>query len=303
MEQKRAAVYCRVSTGSDLQEGSFEIQRDAYLKMIGESGEMILAGVYGDQGKSGRSMDGRTAFQQMLHDCETGKIDVILTKSISRFARNMADCVDTVRRLKTMGIPVIFEREGINTLDERSELLLGILAAIAQEESRSISQNICWAHDRRNAAGDPFGRMPYGYRRDKVKRCWTIFEPEAERIRYAFDKAAEGCCYQEIRQGLNDMERRDGTGMAWSQARLGKTYANVCYKGDYLTNKTVAVDRQGRRWVRNEGIRDQYYLLDHHEAIVDREVFDHVQLLVERHLLFSNRKRYTCADHILLRRW
>ena len=173
MEPKRIAVYCRVSTLYEVQDSSFETQRDAYIQMIGSRDDLVLAGVYGDHGKSGTSIKRRSEFQRMLRDCEDGKIDIVMTKSISRFARNLRDCLTTIDHLKQLGIPVLFEKEGINTMDNKSELLLNVLAIIAEEESISIGQNMRWAYERRNAAGDPFHKAPYGYRRDKRPTAGT----------------------------------------------------------------------------------------------------------------------------------
>ena len=156
MEPKRVAVYCRVSTLLDVQDSSFETQRDAYIQMIDGRDDLVLADVYGDHGRSGASINRRLEFQRMLRDCEDGKIDIVMTKSISRFARNLRDCLTTIGRLRELGIPVLFEKEGIDTMDARSELLLNVLAVIAEEESLSIGQNMRWAYERRNAAGDPF---------------------------------------------------------------------------------------------------------------------------------------------------
>jgi DNA invertase Pin-like site-specific DNA recombinase len=138
----RAAAYCRVSTGTDLQDGSFETQCSYYQRRIQENPALVCAGIYGNQGKSGRSIRSRPALQQLLKDCEEVRIDLILTKSVSRFARNLQECVEMTRRLSDLGVTVRFEREGLDTGSMDGELMLGILAAIAQEESASISSNI-----------------------------------------------------------------------------------------------------------------------------------------------------------------
>ncbi len=294
MKEKRVAVYCRVSTLEETQDSSFETQRDAYIQLIDSREDLVLADVYGDQGKSGTSIKCRPEFRRMLQDCEAGKIDLIMTKSISRFARNLRDCLSTIDRLKELGIPVLFEKEGINTMDNKSDLLLNVLAVIAEEESASIGQNIRWAHARRNAAGDPFNKSPYGYGRDKKANRWYIRENEAERVRFAFSSASKGMCYQEILKGLNAMEQRDGTGLVWKNTRLTYMLTHEAYIGDILTNKTFCPNR-GTQLV-NHGERDQYYIEGHHEAIVDREVFARVQELVKRRLLWSGRKTFTQED-------
>ena len=138
----RVAAYCRVSTLMEMQDSSYETQRDYYVQLISANPAYELVGIYGDHGASGRSMVKRPQFRRMLQDCEEGKIDMILTKSISRFARNLPDCIRTIRRLQELKIPVLFEKESINTLDVKSELLLNVLATVAEEESVSIFNNI-----------------------------------------------------------------------------------------------------------------------------------------------------------------
>ena len=258
----------------------------------------MLAGVYGDHGKSGTSIKRRSEFQRMLRDCEDGKIDIVMTKSISRFARNLRDCLTTIDHLKQLGIPVLFEKEGINTMDNKSELLLNVLAIIAEEESISIGQNMRWAYERRNAAGDPFHKAPYGYRRDKKANRWYIHESEARRVRFAFQYAGRGVCYQEIIKGLNDMECEEETGLVWDNYRLTKLLKHEAYIGDVLTNKSYRPSRN--RQVPNRGERDQYYIESHHEPIIDRVTYDKVQELVKRKLLWTVRKRFTQEERELL---
>lgn len=298
MENKRVAVYCRVSTLQEMQDTSFEIQRDAYIQMIASRDGLVLVDVYGDHGKSGTSIKRRPEFQRMIHDCEGGKIDIVMTKSISRFARNLRDCLTTIDHLKQLGIPILFEKEGINTMDNKSELLLNILAVIAEEESFSIGQNMRWAYERRNAAGDPFHKAPYGYRRDKKTNRWYINEREARRVRYAFQSAGQGDCYQEILKGLNAMEREEGTGIIWENSRLSTLLRHEAYIGDVLTNKSYCPAHNTQ--VVNRGERDQYYIEAHHEPIIERETFDRVQELVKRKLLWTGRKRFTQEERALL---
>lgn len=298
MEPKRVAVYCRVSTLLDVQDSSFETQRDAYIQMIDGRDDLVLADVYGDHGKSGTSIKRRSEFQRMLRDCEDGKIDIVMTKSISRFARNLRDCLTTIGRLRELGIPVLFEKEGINTMDNKSELLLNVLAVIAEEESLSIGQNMRWAYERRNAAGDPFHKAPYGYRRDKKTNRWYIHESEARRVRYAFQSAGRGACYQEILKGLNAMEQEEDTGLVWENNRLTTLLRHEAYIGDVLTNKSYCPARHVQ--VANRGERDQYYIESHHEPVIDRETFDRVQELVKRKLLWTVRKRFTQEEQELL---
>lgn len=287
--QKRVAVYCRVSTEMEMQEGSFEMQTSYYREKIAAIPDMMLADVYGDKGKTGRSIAARPAFRRMLADCEAGKIDMIVTKSISRFARNMSECVEVLRWLKTLGIPVLFEKEGINSMEAQGELVLSIFAAIAQEESHSISLNTLWSNERHNASGKPRFKVSYGYARKRGDWRWRIDEAQARRVRLAFRMAFEGRCYKDIRKTLNDMERAEGTGLDWTQRRLGYLLTNENYTGSCLTNKYVSTT--GQRQVRfNRGERAQYYIEGHHEALVSRELFEAVQEKVRTGGLHSRRK-------------
>lgn len=277
---KRAAAYCRVSTLQEHQEDSFEVQREYYEKYIAENPSMTLIGIYGDHGISGLSARKRPEFKRLMSDCMAGKIDVVLTKSISRFARNLKDCVDCVRLLKSHGIAVIFEKEGITSTDPSSELLFNLLASVAQEESSSLSTNIRWSQEQRNKSGNLYRVTPYGYRKTpKIKgeaQIWYIEESEAERVRLAFSMAAEGYKSNEIRSAMDKLEWRDSTGVVWLRDRLLYLLRNEAYTGDVLTNKVYSPDMLSGP-LRNRGQRAQYYIEEHHEPIVSRELFDAVQ--------------------------
>lgn len=294
----RVAAYCRVSTLMEIQDSSFETQRNYYIELINGNPAYELAGIYGDHGVSGRSMVKRPRFCQMLQDCEAGKIDMILTKSISRFARNLPDCVRVIRRLQELKIPVLFEKENIDTLDAKSELLLNVLATVAEEESVSISQNMRWSHERRNAAGDPFNKAPYGYRRNHETNKWYICEEEARLVRYAFAKANAGCCYQDILAGLDQMSNEKEGARVWSFARMKHMLTHEAYIGDLLTNKSFKPDVNTQ--VKNRGERDQYYIEGHHEPIVSKEIFERVGSLVRRGLLRSQRVNFTDEEKTVL---
>lgn len=195
----------------------------------------------------------------MIQDCEDGKIDVIYTKSISRFSRNMLDCVTVVRRLKELGIPVIFEKECINTVDRQSELFFHILAIIAEEESKSIGRNLKLGLLGLHDEGIPTGRVTYGYRRVNKAGEWRIEESEARRVRYAFDQAAKGVCYKDIRAGLDRMEKAENTGVSWTQNRnrLTKLLKHIAYQGDYMTDcYYTTYGKNGKRYSKlNKGER------------------------------------------------
>ena len=291
----RAAAYCRVSTALEIQEGSFEWQKRYYKELFLNNSDVELVHIYGDEGLSGRYADSRPGFQQMLADCEAGKIEAIYTKSISRFSRSLTDCVTAIRRLRNLGIPIYFEKEGLNSMDAQCELMLHIMAIVAQEESNSISQNMKWGIAKRHAEGIPTGRTAYGYRQVDKYGHWQIEESEARRVRAAFEWAVEGAKYQEIRERLDEMEREEQTGFCWTQNRnrVPMLLRNVVYIGDYITDRYFStVSRNGCRYSRvNRGERDQYYLEAHHEGIVSRELYEKVQMRIRLGLLHSKGKK------------
>ncbi len=289
---KRAAIYCRVSTDLEIQEGSFEAQKAYYIKMIRDNPSLTLVDVYGDYAKSGTSMRRRPEFLRLLRDCEEGKIDVVYTKSISRFARSAADCVDTVRRLTSLGVSVVFEREGLNTADASSEFVFAILAAVAAEEVNSLRQNMLWGLEELNASGRPSFRPSYGYVRGE-NRSWRIDSEAAERVRLAFGMAAQGATYDEILAALNACELQKGSGYRWNKTRLRYMLTNISYTGDVITNKYYKT-AAGTCAKKNNGERPQYHIENHHPAIVSREVFDRVQLYCRSGLLRSNRRGGLC---------
>ena len=280
----RVAAYCRVSTDLEEQEGSFETQMRYYREKIEQSPDMELVGIYGDKGRSGLKAGSRPELQRLLRDCEAGKIDLILTKSISRFARSMADCVELIRRLRTWQVTIVFEKEGLRTDDRKSDLVLDILAALAQEESHSVSQNSIRCHEYCASAGRPSSRAAYGYTRAE-DGTWQIAPEEAHRVRTAFRMAAEGRSYQEILKTLNDIEQREHTGVTWLQKRLRHLLRNVVYQGDYYSHGTVCLT-PGHQVV-NRGYRDRFYIEEHHEPLVSRAMFDRVQRMMDGGFLIS----------------
>ena len=280
----RVAAYCRVSTDLEEQEGSFETQVCHYREKIGRSPDMELVGIYGDKGRSGLKASRRPELQRLLRDCRAGKIDLILTKSISRFARSMADCVELIRRLREWRVTVFFEREGLRTDDRKIDLIISILAAMAQEESHSISQNMIRCHEQHASEGRPCGKVAYGYVRAE-DGSWQIRPAEAYRVRTAFRMAAEGRSYPEILTALNSIERQEDSGVIWLQKRVKYMLRNVAYQGDYYSHATVCLT-PGHQVV-NRGYRDRYYIEEHHEPLVSRAMFARVQRMIEGGLLIS----------------
>ena len=280
----RVAAYCRVSTEKEAQEESYEGQMRYYREFISRNPQMCLVGLYGDKGKSGLSAKKRTGLQRLMEACRAGKIDLILTKSISRFARNMSDCAELMRELQGLGVQILFEKEGLYSVAGGSALMFHIFSAIAQEESHSISQHTARAHEQYALEGRPFGRVAFGYRNAGDNR-WEIDEQQAPKVRRAFALALAEEPYQMILKALNDMETN---GYTWKQKRLKKMLTNPVYKGDYVTNQTVSLV-PGKQVV-NKNYRDRIYIWDHHEPIISPKEFEAVQRLVSLGALRSGRK-------------
>lgn len=274
MDKIKTAAYCRVSTDKEEQDGSYELQVQYFKDLIESDPNKELVGIYGDKGRSGLKKAGRPGLQQLLDDCRAGKISLILTKSISRFARNMAECAEMIRELKSLGVNVLFEEQNLNSKDDKSALILNIFAAIAEEESHSISQHALLAHEQYALEGRPFGRISFGYMNGGEHK-WIINEEEAPLVRKAFEMADEGRSYAEIRKVLDGMGE-----IAWSYRRLKYLLTNVVYKGDYLSHKTVCIV-PGKQ-VENKGLRDRVYIEEHHEPIVTPELFERVQERIAR---------------------
>ena len=306
MEDKklRTAAYCRVSTKSDTQDGSFEVQCEYYEKLIRESPGMEFVGVYGDHGKSGRSMRGRKELNRLIKDCEAGLVDLVLTKSISRFARNMLECVETIRHLKECGVTVRFEKEGLDTETMGGELMLGILATIAQEESNSISQNMNWSRQKHVEKGQPWDTARYGYISVGKEHRWEVVEHEAEVVRQAFYMAGMCHTYQEIADELTRMEAEDGDGRVWNKTPVVNLLRSEVYIGNYLSNKECrVVDENGVvKRVKNRGQYDQILIEGHHEALVSRELYDVVQELLDHVTLGGHRTKFSEEERAIMDR-
>ena len=301
MGKIRAAAYCRVSTDQELQDLSFESQCNYYRQLIESDPAMELVGIYGDHGKSGMHIDGRPEFQRMIEDCKAGKIDLIYSKSVSRFARNLSDLLKTLRELKDMNVSVVFEKEGLDTRSAASELMLGILGTIAQEESHSLATNMHWGREERLKKGQPYGAVSYGYRDRGKEHTWVTVPTEAAQVRLAFRLASEGTPYPEIRKQLMKLQKELGGDRRWSQYNLHYLLTNPYYTGDYMNNKTTVIIRDNKPVrVENDGLADQYYIEEHHEALVSHEDFDFVQDLIKRGMLNAKRRNYSDEEKKLL---
>lgn len=279
----RVAAYCRVSTDKEEQEGSYEMQESYFADKIISNPSMTLVGIYGDKGKSGLKTAGRPGLQRLMEDCRNGRIDLVMTKSISRFARNMSDCAEMIRELRSLGVDILFEKENVNSHSTSCDLILNIFSAIAQEESHSISQHSIRSHEQYTLEGRPFGKVSFGYRNAGENR-WEINEEEAVKVRTAFQMAGQGQCYAEILKALDEMET---DGYQWKQKRLKYMLTNPVYKGDYYSHGTVCL--VPGKPIPNKGYRDRFYIKGHHEGIVTAEEWERVQRIVERGILVSYR--------------
>lgn len=273
----RVAAYARVSTDSDEQLESLKAQSEHYERYIKSNTEWVFAGLYYDEGISGTKMEKRTKLLRMIRDCKQGRIDFIITKSISRFARNTVDCLELVRKLIDIGVYIYFEKENLNTGDMESELMLSILSGFAAEESASISQNSQWSIQKRFQNGSYVGTPPYGY--SKVDGEMFIVPEEAEIIIRIFSQFLSGKGSSTIARGLNKDKIPARRGNHWSSGTVIEMLRNEKYMGDVLLQKTYTDSNYNRH--SNTGEKDQYYYKDNHEPIISREDFAKAQDLID----------------------
>lgn len=281
----RVAAYCRVSTDLEEQNESFEMQEKYYTRFILNNPGWRLAGIYADRGISGTQKSQRIGFQRMMRHCEEGKIDRIICKSISRFARNTMDSLDSIRSLRAWGISVYFEKEGIDTLSVQSEFLLSTIAAIAQEESRAISENMGWAFKKRFEKGVPVFKKILGYdvSGKGANRKIKINKKEAKVVKEVFNEALTGKGYTEIARIMMAKGYAQLNGKTeWTIDTVKGILTNERYKGDVLCQKTYTADYLTHKTVRNNGEKKQYYIENHHPAIIDSDLFDEVQSILAR---------------------
>jgi len=275
----RVAAYCRVSTTLEQQESSYEAQVSYYTEKIQQNPNWKLAGIYADDGKSATNTKKRDDFNAMIEDCIAGKIDLVLTKSVSRFARNTVDSLQNIRKLKEKNIGIIFEKEGVNTLEGTGELLITILSSQAQEESRNLSENTRWGLIRRFEDGvvSVNHNKFLGYTKDEDGEL-VIVPEEAEIVRRIFRLYLEGSSVLQITRALEADGVKTVTGKdKWSDSVVAKMLQNEKYMGDVLQQKTYTVDFLTKKRVKNQGIVPQYYIEDNHEAIIPKELFYRVQ--------------------------
>lgn len=288
--RKRVAAYARVSVESVRMQHSLSAQVSYYSALIQQHTEWEYAGVYADYGISGTGTKDRDEFNRLLADCEAGKIDIILTKSIQRFARNTVDLLNTIRHLKELGIEVRFEKENINSLSGDGELMLTILASLAQEESRSISENCKWGIRKRFQSGEigAANKHILGYRYDDALRQYVIIPEETVIVHRMFQLYLDGKSLQAICDDLNSAGYRTVNGCLFQESSLSLLIKNEIYAGDLRRQKSYMEDLITKNKVKNKGELPQYYMQDCHEGILDRETYARVQAEIARRASLLN---------------
>lgn len=276
---KRAVAYIRVSTASDAQVHSFEFQEDYWKNEINKNNDLELVGIYADKGISGKRLSKRPELKRLLKDAEEHKFDVVYTKSVSRFARNTTDLLESVRHLRELGIKVIFEKENIDTFDPSAEVYLTIAAAVAENDLRVYSENQKWSVRQRFKKGQiQIGCKIFGYEMDYENNNLIIKEEEAIVIRKIYELYLNGYGFGRIKLYLEDNGYKNGEGKPeWNESSIRYILKNEKYKGCSLAQKTVMINGVAKI---NDGFAKQYYMEDSHDAIISKEDFDKVQMLL-----------------------
>ena len=289
LERKKVCAYARVSSGKDAMLHSLSAQISYYNDYIQKKPEWEFVGVYADEALTG-TKDTRDEFQRMIQDCQEGKIDLIITKSISRFARNTLTMLEVVRELKDINVDVYFEKENIHSMSGDGELMLTILASFAQEESRSVSENCKWRIRKGFAEGELMNlRFMFGY---NIGEEITINDEEAEIIRMIFNDYLKGMGTTSISKKLHELEVERPRGGKWNSERVAEIPRHDKYTSDALLQKKYVEDHLTKTLVRNKGDLPQYYVENSHPAIIDKDTFEKVQYIMEeRRNKFSGKER------------
>ena len=290
IDRLRVAVYARVSTSSEEQLLSLENQKRHYESRIKANPNWELIQVYFDEGVTGTKLDKRDGLKQLIGDCEAGKIDFIMSKSISRFARNAIDCLNLVRKLTDLNVHIEFEKENINTETMDSEMMLSILSGLAENESKSNSENIQWAIEKRYRDGTfKIGYPPYGY--DWVNGEMVINEEQAKVVKSIYADVLVGISTESIAKDLNAKNVPTKKGKNWHSTTIRGIIKNEKYLGKVLFGKTFTDDNFNRKV--NRGEKNQYLMESHHDAIIDEATFDKAQQMIRHHAKSKNIQ----ADH------
>ena len=278
------AAYCRVSTDDADQLNSYNAQMEYYKKKIMENPKWRYIDIYADEGITGTLAKKRDNFLRMISDCEKGKIDLILTKSVSRYARNVVDSLSYLRRLKAMGIGIYFEEQNINSLTEESETYIGIYSVIAQSESENISGNVKWGINKRMQNGTYACRFNLlGYRRNEFTKEPYIVPEEAEIVKKIFNMYLDGASVLQLKNFLESNHIKTLRGKdEWSTDTIKNMLRNEKYAGDVIYQKTFRTDPISKRTVINRGQKEKYLVSNNHPAIIDRDTFTLVQAEITR---------------------
>ena len=294
VKKLRVAAYCRVSTDTDEQATSYEAQVAHYTDYIQNNSTWLFAGIYADEGISGTGTKKREEFLRMIDDCMAGKIDMVVTKSISRFARNTIDCLKYIRQLKEKNIPVIFEKENINTMDAKGEVLITIMASLAQQESESLSKNVKLGLQYRYQQGKVQVNTNWflGYTKDENGEL--VIDPEqAAVVRRIYREYLEGKSCKKIADGLQADGIPNGAGRTkWWDSNIKQILKNEKYIGDALLQKTITEDVLTKKRIENDGSVPQYYVENSHEAIISKELYNEVQAEINRRSLLRKNQGY-----------
>ena len=277
--KKRVAAYCRVSTEQEQQQTSYEAQVEYYTQYIKSNPDWEFAGIYADDGITGTNLDRRDNFNRLINDSRRGKIDMILSKSVSRFARNTVDSIVTIRELKAIGVAVYFETERINTLESQGEMLIAVLSSQAQEESHSISTNVTWGFRRKFEKGEISLNYKHfmGITKD-IHGNYVIDEKEAAIVRSIFYWYLRGDSCEKIKCKLEERGVKTATGKEnWNVTTILRMISNEKYMGDALLQKTYTEDYLTHKRKQNVGQRKQYYVENAIPAIIPRSIFYMVQ--------------------------
>lgn len=284
MNKLRVAAYCRVSTNHEEQESSLETQISYYGKLIAERENWQLVKIYAERA-SGTQLKKRPEFMQMIKACKQGKIDLILTKSISRFGRNTLDMLRTLYELFNLGVKVYFEKENLNNFDKEMRTMMGIYAVFAQEESKNMSDNIKWGIRERMREGKVCLNCTrfLGYDKDENGRL-VVVESEAVIVRKIFELYLKGFGVRRIKKFLEENGIKTVTGKdVWSTSTIDRILSNEKYVGDVLMQKSFTEDFSTGKRKKNEGELAMYFIENDHEAIVSREIFESVQKIKLKH--------------------
>lgn len=292
----KVAAYCRVSTDAEDQLNSYRTQKAYYTDYIKKNPKWRFAGIYADEGITGTLVKKRDEFLRMIEDCEKGKIDLILIKSVSRYARNIVDCISYIRKLKALGIGIYFEEQNINSLTEDSEVYIGIYGVMAQSESENISANVKWGINKRMQNGTYACRFNLlGYRRDKGTGEIRIVPEEAEIVKKIFRMYLQGSSLDQIKTYLEENGVRTVRGnLKWDKHGIRSMLTNEKYAGDIIFQKTFRTDCISKKTKINRGELDRYLVTDNHPAIIDRDTFR----MVKKELAKRSSKRRVSENAI-----